>query len=290
MMVTMGGGPPERASLHGGISEGCEEELDGAGGLEGFVGKVAVVEAGDGEHPDEVEEDRGNDDGPIDPDPEAKEAAGVEEDEGEGPLPVDLIGELGGVGGVLAAEVGIEPLAYDSQECLKGTFFRSGRRGHDGRSGKGLFLEALFDDTDHATDDGDLAIDVLARVPEVLMESDLAGVIKADLADSDGVDGLAAAQLGCGEDHGPADIVVGAGAGGVINRDREACHGLCSLKEVGFDFLGAVVGDEGVIEVGSGGVGPSGVLLDVFFISDVLEEVAEGFESRFFLRRAGGRA
>ena len=110
VVVSMGGGPPERAALHGAVAKDGEEELTEAGGLEGAVGKVAVVEAGDGKHADEVEEDRGNDDGGIDADPEDGKAAEVEEDEGEGALPVDLVGEVGGIGGFLAPVVRVEPL------------------------------------------------------------------------------------------------------------------------------------------------------------------------------------
>jgi len=70
VMVAMMVGPPERAALDGRRGPQREEELADAGRAVGLVGEVAVVDAGDGKHADEVECDGGPDgDGaPADPD------------------------------------------------------------------------------------------------------------------------------------------------------------------------------------------------------------------------------
>ena len=50
MVVPMMSGPPQRPTLGCAGAQDTEEKLCNTAGLEGFVGKVAMVEAGDGKH------------------------------------------------------------------------------------------------------------------------------------------------------------------------------------------------------------------------------------------------
>ena len=69
-------------------------------------------------------------------------------------------------------------------------------------------LHSLLNDSDEAADKGDLAIDILSGVPEVLMEIYLAFIIETHLANSDGMNGLSSSKLWSGKDHGPANVVI----------------------------------------------------------------------------------
>ena len=56
--------------------------------LKGIVGKIAVVERGDGEHPDQIQSRRRPDCRPAPPDPDDSEAHAVQDDERNDPQPV----------------------------------------------------------------------------------------------------------------------------------------------------------------------------------------------------------
>ena len=92
VVVTVSTGPPEGASLDGESGPDRHHELEGAGGGVGLVGEVPVQEAGDREHPEEVEADGGPDGDGAGADPDDGEAGQMEQDEGDGAGPVDLLG------------------------------------------------------------------------------------------------------------------------------------------------------------------------------------------------------
>lgn len=73
-------------------------------------------------------------------------------------------------------------------------------------------LHLLLNDSDEAADKRDLAIDILSGVPEVLMEIYLAFIVKTHLANSYRMNGLSSSKLWSREDHGPANVVIWAGA------------------------------------------------------------------------------
>jgi hypothetical protein len=83
MVVTMVGGPPDGAALHGRGTQQAENELADAGGLEGAVGKVAVIEAGDREHAHGIGDQRDDQGDRADTDPDDGKAGEVHADERE---------------------------------------------------------------------------------------------------------------------------------------------------------------------------------------------------------------
>ena len=107
VMVAVGGGPPERATLHGAVSKDCEKELAKAGCLEGAMREIAVVKSSDREHSDEIKKQGCDNDGGIDTNPEDGEAADMEKDKRKGSFPIDLVRELGRIGGFLPAVIRI---------------------------------------------------------------------------------------------------------------------------------------------------------------------------------------
>ena len=92
MVMTVVVGPPERAALHGGASAEGEDKLAKPGRAIGFVGEVAVVDAGDKKHPDEVERHGGPDRDWADADPERGQAARVQKDERHDADPIHSVG------------------------------------------------------------------------------------------------------------------------------------------------------------------------------------------------------
>ncbi len=95
MVPAMVGGPPEGTALHGGIAEESKEKLPRPGGLETFVGEIAVIEAGHGEHADGVEQCRDDDGGPAPSHPENSQDHEMRRQKGNHPEPVDFIGSGG---------------------------------------------------------------------------------------------------------------------------------------------------------------------------------------------------
>ena len=53
VMVPVVRRPPERTALRGAGAQNGKHKLRGPAGFEGFVGKVAVIEAGNREHPNQ---------------------------------------------------------------------------------------------------------------------------------------------------------------------------------------------------------------------------------------------
>jgi hypothetical protein len=110
VVVAMNGGPPERAALDGGIAERGEDELAETARLKAAMGKVAMIEAGDGEHPHKVE-CRGHDGGrPTKADGENEETTRVQKDERNGALPLKTIGLFPRRGRAAGEIIGVEPL------------------------------------------------------------------------------------------------------------------------------------------------------------------------------------
>ena len=77
--------------------------------------KVAVIEAGDGEHPHKVEGDGPDDGNPAPAVHQHAEAAEVEDDKGNAAQPFNAVGFLAQAGDVFAAEVRVEPA--DERGC-----------------------------------------------------------------------------------------------------------------------------------------------------------------------------
>ena len=116
-MMAMGGGPPEGASLHGGISEEGENELRGARSFETAMGKVAMIESGDGEHADEVEHDGGNHGERAPADHEDKEAGEVQKNVGNRAAEIEAVTFCDGRV-VLGLIVRVPPLAEHDGELF----------------------------------------------------------------------------------------------------------------------------------------------------------------------------
>ena len=74
VMMAMMGRPPEWAPLNRRITHRPEYKLPEPIGFECFMGKIAVVEAGDGEHTNQVKQDRHTDSCPGPADPESPQA------------------------------------------------------------------------------------------------------------------------------------------------------------------------------------------------------------------------
>ena len=79
VMMPMMGRPPEWASLHGRIAQSPKNKLPEPVGFESFMRKIAVVEACDGEHADQVKQDRHTDSCPGPADPENTQTHQVQE-------------------------------------------------------------------------------------------------------------------------------------------------------------------------------------------------------------------
>ena len=96
--------------MHGGAGPESEKELADARGAVGFVGEVAVMNAGDGEHPDEIERDRGPDGKGAPTHPNHREAGEVQDDERHHPDQINPVGFVTHFFGAVRAVVGIDPL------------------------------------------------------------------------------------------------------------------------------------------------------------------------------------
>ena len=103
-------GPPERAALHGGAGEHGEEELAEARRAVGLVREIAVVDARDREHADEVQGHRSPDGKGAGTGPDHAEAAGMQEDEGHDAHPVHAVRLGAHLFGPIRAIIGINPL------------------------------------------------------------------------------------------------------------------------------------------------------------------------------------
>ena len=294
VVVSMGGGPPERTTLHRAVAEDGKKKLAKARCLEGAMGKVAVVEAGDREHADEVEKDGGDKDSGVDSDPENGKAAEVEKNERQGAFPIDLIRQVGGIGCFLTPVVRIKPLADHPEGCGKNALLGIQGRRHVRWNTKNvrwrMLLHAVANDRDESAYNRNLAVDIFSGVPKILVEGDLAVFVEADLAHADRVNGCSATQFGGTEDHFPANIVVRAGAGLVEDSDLEAGHRFGGGEEVFFDLLRAIVRDDGIVEIGLWRVGLCGILFDVILVANVLQEVGKGGNGRCFFGCSGGGA
>ena len=96
VMMAMSGCPPERASLHGGVSPDRENELHEAGSPKGAMREVAMVEARDRKHADKVEKGCGTNREPAPTDEEDEQAAHVKKQVGSESRRVKTIGLIRG--------------------------------------------------------------------------------------------------------------------------------------------------------------------------------------------------
>ena len=142
--------------------------------------------------------------------------------------------------------------------------------------------EAVLDESDLSSDDGDVLEDAAGGVPEVLVEDDAAVFVEAELGHADGADGLASGEFFPAIDHFPADVVATVGgAEGVAICDGAAMEEFGGMDEVIFDGIGGAEGFEGVVEVGFVGVYFGRIALDVLD-GEIGEEVFPGFEAPCF--------
>jgi len=79
VVMAMMSGPPKDALLRGGHSHPGEDELEPAAGFEGTVREVAVVASGDEEHTEFVDEEAGNQIGPLERKEEDAESSEMNE-------------------------------------------------------------------------------------------------------------------------------------------------------------------------------------------------------------------
>lgn len=110
VMMTVMGSPPERAALDRGARPKCEQELAEARCAVGFVGKIAVQNAGNGKHADEVEGNGCAHSEPAPTHPDQAKTTEVQHDKGNATDKVDPIGL--GADGFRGFEgvIGINPL------------------------------------------------------------------------------------------------------------------------------------------------------------------------------------
>src|SRR6185312_15194136 len=82
--------PPNGSALHRRGAEQAEDELAGARGLEGAMGKIAVIEARDGEHAYQVEPHGDGQSRPAEAHPDDGETSGMHHHEGDDARPIDV--------------------------------------------------------------------------------------------------------------------------------------------------------------------------------------------------------
>lgn len=118
VVVAMDACPPEGTSLEGGAAPNGHDKLEGAGGAEGAMGKIAVVETGDSEHANHVEANGDDDGGRTPTNCQDQEAAEMDEEVGDAASGIDLpqtfvllVDGPHFAPGVLPAEIGIERAA-----------------------------------------------------------------------------------------------------------------------------------------------------------------------------------
>ena len=116
MMVTVMVRPPQRASLNSRSTPKREEKLAEAGGAVRLVGKISVIDARDGEHPQKIKRDRGPRCDRAHSHPENREAAAVQNQKRNAAHPIDLVGLAPHFVRAVGCVIGVKPL-------------------HDGRSG-----------------------------------------------------------------------------------------------------------------------------------------------------------
>ena len=91
MMVAVMGRPPDRPALHRGGAEQSERKLHRPRGLEGAMREVAVIEGGDGEHPDRERRHRNRDRDGATAHRKHTEASHVQQDEGDYAPDIDRV-------------------------------------------------------------------------------------------------------------------------------------------------------------------------------------------------------
>jgi hypothetical protein len=90
VMVTVVGGPPQGPPLDGRVAQKGEEKGPEAGGLEGVVGKIAVIKAGNAKHADYIQKQSGPQGRRAPAHEKNPQAHDVQEDEGDDTDPVHL--------------------------------------------------------------------------------------------------------------------------------------------------------------------------------------------------------
>ncbi len=90
MVMTVVRGPPEWAALHGGGTDQGKQELDRSRGAKRLVGEIAVIEAGNREHSEQIEAEGDRHGDRTDTHPEYGQTGEVHGDKGNGPEPVHL--------------------------------------------------------------------------------------------------------------------------------------------------------------------------------------------------------
>src|SRR3954469_21418573 len=125
-------GPPQRTALDGGAGEDGEEELAEARGAIALVRKIAVMDARNGKHADEIKRDRGPDGHRAPADPDYTETRAVEDDEGDAAHPIHLVLLRPKFFATFRNVVGIEPLNESGDRAAPAR--DRGRDGHENLS------------------------------------------------------------------------------------------------------------------------------------------------------------
>jgi hypothetical protein len=122
VMMPMMGRPPDGSALHGRSAEQAEDELTGARGLETAVRKVAMIEAGNGEHAHHVKDARDGERHPAETHPEDRQANGMHRDERQHSKPIDARARVRvrGSGGEVVMSEPTRQLASDSHRARRG--------------------------------------------------------------------------------------------------------------------------------------------------------------------------
>lgn len=123
MMMTMDGGPPQSAALHGGVAQSGEEELRQAGGVKSAMRKVAMIKASHREHAHKIKSQRGPKRNFAPANPKNAQTTEMQEKERETAAKVEVIRFLADHLRALGKVIGIKPLPK-GDEHLSGEAFR----------------------------------------------------------------------------------------------------------------------------------------------------------------------
>jgi hypothetical protein len=82
--------PPQRSALDRGIADDSKDELPEPIGFKGIVGEIAMVESGNGKHPDKIKPGRRQNSKPAPPHPDDAQTHQVQNHKWNDPKPIDF--------------------------------------------------------------------------------------------------------------------------------------------------------------------------------------------------------
>lgn len=116
MVIPMVGSPPERPSLRRGGAENREQQLRQPGRFEGSMGEIAMIDAGDGEHSDQVQSKGDTNRRPAPADDKNTQTAQVQNYEGKAADPVDSVEISNSRRNTASVIIGVKPLDKKSNK------------------------------------------------------------------------------------------------------------------------------------------------------------------------------